>query len=171
VTRDDRNNITLTPLGKEFAETDFNSEQMHPIIVQATLNYGPMIGLLGQIIRSNSHAFNTADLRVGYPVTEEKILYDGNRITISSGSEQDSNTRTRSALIAWGVSAGYFKPTTLPIYQINKSHIGSSEYVLSDSRSQRKYVVLNLPNLFQNLYGMGLHLLKFYFPKFFLDME
>jgi hypothetical protein len=148
VTRDESNNITLTPLGKEFAETDFNSEQMHLIIVKATLNYGPMIGLLGQIIQNNSKEFDTADLRVGYPVTQEKIIFNENRITISSGSEQDSNTRTKSALMAWGVSAGFFKPATLPTYEVNKSHIGSSEYVLSKVRSQRKYVVLDLPIIF-----------------------
>lgn len=149
VTRDSAGYVKLTKLGEDFAKTDFLSENLHPILVKAVLNYGPMIGLLGQIIQKNSSEFDTSELTVGYPVTEEKIIYKGRRVTISSGSEQDSNTRTRSCLIAWGISAGFFKPVNLPMYKATRAHISSEAYILSETRNQRKYEVLKLPNLTQ----------------------
>ena len=148
VTRDSKGAVTLTPLGKNFAETDFYSEQMHTIIVKAVLNYGPMVGLLGQVLQKTR--FDTADLVVGYPITEEKVTYNGSRITISSGSEQDSNTRTKSCLIAWGISAGFFKPESLPAYSANRAHIDSASYILAEKRGQRKFKVLEIPKITQN---------------------
>ena len=150
VTRDDRGSVTLTALGKRFAETDFYSEGMHSIIVEAALNYGPMVGLLGQILEKNNGEFDTSELVVGYPVTEEKILYKGSRITISSGSEQDSNTRTKSSLIAWGISAGFFKPDNLPLYSAKRAHIESETYILAEKRGQRKFKILEIPKISHN---------------------
>jgi hypothetical protein len=150
VTRSDTGTVTLTKLGKKFAETDFNSVDMHPIIVKAVLNYGPMVGLLGQILEKKSDQFDTSELVVGYPVTEEKVTYKGSRITISSGSEKDSNTRTKSCLIAWGISAGFFKPDSLASYDAKIAHIKSATYVLSDKRGQRKYEVLEIPKITNN---------------------
>ncbi len=150
VTRDNRGAVTLTPLGKKFAETDFYSKDMHPIIVKAVLSYGPMVGLLGQVLQKNIGEFDTSELVVGYPITEEKVMYNGSRITISSGSEQDSNTRTRSCLIAWGISAGFFKPEHLPTYSVNRAHIESASYVLAEKRGQRKFKVLGIPKITQN---------------------
>jgi hypothetical protein len=150
VTRDDRGAVTLTPLGKKFAETDFYSKDMHSIIVEAALNYGPMVGLLGQVLKKNTGEFDTSELVVGYPITEEKVTYNGSRITISSGSEQDSNTRTKSCLIAWGISAGFFKPENLPAYTSSRAHIDSALYILAEKRGQRKFKILDIPKIMQN---------------------
>ena len=150
VTRDNGGAVTLTPLGKKFAETDFYSKDMHQIIVKAVLSYGPMVGLLGQVLKKNIGEFDTSELDVGYPITEEKVMYNGSRITISSGSEQDSNTRTRSCLIAWGIAAGFFKPENLPTYSVNTAHIDSASYILAEKRGQRKFKVLNIPKIMQN---------------------
>ncbi|QWE00435.1 hypothetical protein FD967_10485 [Polynucleobacter sp. JS-Mosq-20-D10] len=150
VTRDNKGAVTLTPLGKKFAETDFNSADMHPIIVKAVLSYGPMVGLLGQILQKNTDEFDTSELVVGYPITEEKVTYNGSRITISSGSEQDSNTRTRSCLIAWGISAGFFKPVDFPAYSAKNAHIDSAPYILAKKRGKRMFKVLDIPKITQN---------------------
>ena len=150
VTRNNNRAVTLTPLGKKFAETDFYSEDMHPIIVKAVLSYGPMVGLLGQVLQKNTGNFVTSELMVGYPITEEKVTYNGSRITISSGSEQDSNTRTRSCLIAWGISAGFFKPKNLQAYAANRAHIDSAPYILVERRGEREFKVLDIPKITQN---------------------
>ena len=147
VVRNDRSEVTLTQLGKKFAETDFYSEDMHPIIVKSVLNYGPMIGLLGQILQKSTDQFDTSELSVGYPVTEEKVTLNGNKITISSGSEQDSNTRTKSSLIAWGISAGFFSPTILPTYIAKRAHIESAQYILADKRGQRRFKIIQIPKI------------------------
>jgi hypothetical protein len=150
VTREDSGIVLLTQLGKKFSETDFNSIDMHGVIVKAVLNYGPMIGLLGQVLQKRTGKFDTSEITVGYPVTQEKVTYDGNRISISSGSEQDSNTRTKSSLIAWGISAGFFKPDSLEDYDAIKAHIYSADYILSKNRGQRKFTVLDIPQIKNN---------------------
>jgi hypothetical protein len=150
VTRDEKGTVLLTQLGKKFAETDFYSEDMHPIIVSSALNYGPMVGLLGQILKKDAVEFDTSNLVVGYPATEEKVTYKGSRITISSGSEADSNTRTKSSLIAWGISAGFFKPANHPFYNYKSAHIASALYILGEKRGQRKFNILKIPRITDN---------------------
>jgi hypothetical protein len=150
VTRNEKGAVTLTQLGKKFAQTDFYSKKMHPIIVEAVLNYGPMIGLLGQILHLKTGKFDTSDLVVGYPITEEKINYGESRVTISSGSEQDSNTRTKSSLLAWGISAGFFKLESVPKYDFQCAHIESADYILAEKRGQRKFEILEVPQKINN---------------------
>lgn len=150
VTRDINGKVTLSKLGKNFAETEFYSESMHPIIVEAALNYGPVIGMLGQILQSNLTSFNTNDISVGYPVTNERVLHNGSRVVISSGSEQDSNTRTRSSLIAWGISSGFFRLEDSGDYKASRAHIESADYILSETRGKKKLKLLKIPKLLDN---------------------
>ena len=147
VTRGVSNLVTLSKLGSKFATTSFDSPVMNSIIREAVLNYGPMVGLIGQIVKLNNNLFDSSELVVGYPSAEERVLFNGRNILLSSGSERDSNTRTRSCLLAWGTSAGFFKPVDIPEYNISNSHVGSKDYILSDSRNLRKYQVLELPNV------------------------
>lgn len=147
VTRGTGNLVKLTKLGKKFASTDFKSSSMNRIIKEAVLNYGPMVGLIGQIINLKSDQFDSSDLLVGYPSAEERVLFNGRNILLSSGSERDSNTRTRSCLLAWGTTAGFFRPIEIPEYSSSNSHLGSQEYILSDSRNLRKYQVIELPEV------------------------
>ena len=61
-----------------------------------------MVGLLGQIQLNQSQSFKTDELYIGYPNTgQEKVNFLGENIIISCGSEKDSNTRTKSCLLAW----------------------------------------------------------------------
>ena len=62
-------------------------------------------------------------------------------ISISSGSEKDSNTRTKSCLLAWGISASFFHPIDLEAATFEKKQ----SYVMSSIRNKKKYI-LNLLN-------------------------
>ena len=148
VTRNANNKVILTSLGKKFANTPYNSPIMHDIIREAVLSYGPMIGLLAQVLNLKKTNFDTSELEVGYSLTKETVNYNGENIILSSGSEDDSNVRTKSCLIAWGITAGFFKPEALASYKYTKAHIAASDYLLGKTRSLRKLEVLDIPDIF-----------------------
>ena len=149
ITRYPNNKIKLTDDGKKFATTEYSSNAMLPIIRKAVLNYGPMIGLLAQIKISGNKSFDTSDIEVGYPLTKERVIFEKENLVISSGSEDDSNVRTRSCLLAWGLTAGFFKPESFKPYDSSKAHIEVSDYVLGKIRAVRKLEVLDFPNIFE----------------------
>lgn len=140
--------ISLTKAGEQFSKTDFSSKKMLLIIQEAVLNYGMFIGILAQLKLLIKNDFDTNEIILGYPISDEKIITDGVEIKISSGSERDSNTRTKSCLLAWGVSSGFFVPkdlnknknSVIELYQIS-----TRDYILSKNRNLRKYTILNLP--------------------------
>ena len=140
------NDLKLTALGQQFAETEFNSLQMLSIIQKAVLSYGMFVGMLAQIYFLNKIKFNSDEIFVGYPNSEEKIIQNGETIIISSGSEKDSNTRTKSCLLAWATTAGFVCPSQILI-NINpkQSHIDSLSYILQKNRNLSVYSVLELP--------------------------
>ncbi|MBP8994176.1 MAG: hypothetical protein KBG30_10270 [Bacteroidales bacterium] len=140
------NSLLLTKSGCEFSNTDFNSSIMLNIIRSAVLKYGLFIGVLYQIHCLGKDIFDTSEINVGYPKANEKLLYNGSFVTISSGSEDDSNTRTKSCILAWATTAGFIYPTPL-IGDLDTSnpHISSSDYILRSSRNLRKYKVLEIP--------------------------
>ena len=152
VTRSQSGEILLTDLGKLFASTKFNSPQMLKVIRQGVLNYGPFVGIIGQLYLKNKGFFDSQELEVGYPSTNEKVKYNNHAITISSGSQSDSNTRTRSCLLAWGISAGFFAPTHLANINPNNAHIETEDYVLQDSRNSRKFRIIKLPEIFDSAF-------------------
>ncbi|WP_297515322.1 hypothetical protein [Flavobacterium sp.] len=141
------NNLLLTENGCDFSNTDFNSTEMLDIIRKAVLKYGLFIGVLYQIHCLGKDTFDTSEINVGYPKANEKLLYNGSYVTISSGSEDDSNTRTKSCILAWATTAGFIYPIPLlGDLNTNNPHISSSDYILQSSRNLRKYKVLEIPN-------------------------
>ena len=141
------NNLQLTENGCDFSNTDFNSPEMLDIIRKSVLKYGLFIGVLYQIHCLGKDTFDTSEINVGYPKANEKLLYNGNFVTISSGSEDDSNTRTKSCILAWATTAGFIYPIPLlGDLNTNNPHISSSDYILQSSRNLRKYKVLEIPN-------------------------
>ena len=144
--------ISLTNAGELFFKTDFSSRDMLLIIQSAVLNYGMFVGLIAQLKLLNKTDFDTNEIILGYPISDEKIIKDGVMIKISSGSERDSNTRTKSCLLAWGVSCGFFIPKNLNNKHSNKvlHQITTRDYILSKNRNLRKYSLLNFPeNIFK----------------------
>lgn len=148
-----KNDLILTDLGKAFAETSYNTAAMHKIIVKAVLNYGMFVGFLAQIkFNFSGKTFNTDELFVGYPTPKEEIIINGRKIVISSGSEKDSNVRTKSCLLAWATTAGFIQPVNLTTkVRVEFAHVDLSDYLLQSNRSLQYYKIIDIPDtLFNN---------------------
>ncbi len=140
--------LQITDLGLEFARADFKTQQWLQIIRKATCNYGTMVGLLYQIYKKDAE-FDVSNLIVGYPNTEEIVRIKGKAVEISSGSKRDSNTRTKSCLLAWATTAGFIIPASL-IGKIapDKAHIDTDAYIIHSTRNDRIYRKGAFPNIF-----------------------
>jgi hypothetical protein len=140
------NKIVLTNQGSLFSNTQFDSVEMLELIRESVLKYGLFVGMLFNISILGKDEFDTNEISLGYPKANEQLLYKGQMVTISSGSEDDSITRTKSCLLAWATAAGFIYP--LPILDkidFDKPHVSSSEYILQNSRNLRKYKVIDIP--------------------------
>ena len=141
--------FVLTQEGSDFSEMNSDSEDWRNCIRQAILRYGPMVGLVHQILKPTGHTFSINQLEVGYPLTEESILIDNDYIEIPIGSQRDSNTRTKSCLLAWAVTAGFIIPHSLDgKIDPEKSHIQTLDFINSNSRNESSYAVSNIPDIF-----------------------
>jgi hypothetical protein len=148
-----KRNIEITHQGLLFAKTEYNSIEMLKIIRKAVSGYGMFIGFLAQIKLLSKKSFDTNEIPLGYPNSNEKILYEGNSIIISGGSESDSNTRTKSCLLAWGISCGFFIPENLDNDSYNADTLYQEvtrSYTLAKKRNLRKYKITNFPDYLFN---------------------
>jgi len=148
-----KNDLYLTPLGIEFSSTNLNSKKYLDTIRKSVLNYGLFVGFLSKIHQLNSQVFDTNEITLGYPNSDEIIEYEGEKVTVSSGSEKDSNTRTKSCLLAWATSCGYIAPDNLILeenYYEKLTQIETREFILSKKRNVRKYKVVQIPKFLFN---------------------
>lgn len=135
--------VRLTPFGKRFATTTFGSKEMQEIIQEAVLHYGPVVGVLKQVsdITKVGGSFSTGDIFVGYPNTDEEITYNGDLVRISAGSTDDSNTRTKSLLLAWLTAGGFVRPVALPaLSQEEVAHRKYQDFINQAHRGNKRYV-------------------------------
>lgn len=138
--------LQLTPLGCNFANLKFESYKWLTLARQCLLKYGPAIGLLYQIHVLQRGSFKSSRLLVGYPDAGETVVKNGKRIKISSGSRKDSNTRTKSTLLAWAVTAGFLVPSSLRTkVRERKSQVDTESYILQPIRNTRFYVKKYFP--------------------------
>lgn len=142
----------VTDLGRRFANSQPNSEEFLQIIREGILNYGLSIGVLSQLKALRRSSFDTNQIFVGYPDTDEKVKIGGDTIAIPLGSQRDFNTRTRSCLLAWFTAAGYVEPSFIASADFldqDSPQKQSADYILSaDSRNRRKYRIIFLPDVF-----------------------
>lgn len=140
--------LQITDVGLEFAGIDFKTQRWLQIIRKAICCYGPMVGLLCQIHKEGVE-FSVSNLIVGYPNTEEAVRIEGKTIEISSGSQRDSNTRTKSCLLAWATTAGFIAPGSLVgKIAFDKAHIDTNNYILYSTRKNRIYRKGVFPDIF-----------------------
>jgi hypothetical protein len=137
----------MTKSGILFAQTRYGTVKMQEVIKEAVLSYGPIIGVLKQIFDiEQNNQFSTTDISVGYPNTIERVSYNGHNVSISSGSQVDSNTRTKSCLLAWLTTAGFIKPFSLPTLEKNElPHTKYKDYINQEHRGERFYEILEKP--------------------------
>ena len=103
-----------------------------------------------QIFKNKSPDFETTDIKVGYPVTNEKIVFNDKNVIISSGSEGDSNTRTKSCILAWLTSAGFIRPEKLFKPKNEFAHIAYRDFINQGHRNAKKYVITKQLNFFND---------------------
>jgi hypothetical protein len=151
LTRSNRK-LKLTKLGFLFAKTSFENPKMHDILVKAVLSYGMCVGVLAQIKALQKNTFSTDEIFVGYPITDESILENGKLVKISTGSQNDSNTRTKSCILAWLSACGFIIPQQFKKVNNNPklAHLETLDYILGKSRNLRTYEVFDFPNYIFN---------------------
>ena len=104
----------ITKTGEKWVKTDFFSAEWENIARAGVLSYGLVIGFLS-VLREQPQKFSTSSLYLGYPQTEETVHYKDEYgkvyvVDISTGSEADSVTRTKSRVIGWCISVGLIEP-------------------------------------------------------------
>jgi hypothetical protein len=117
------NEAFITPLGSRFASTTRESFEWTSAASEGVNNYGPFAGLLEQVsIFGIDEIWARDSLSLGFVSTGETVLHNGQHITLSTGSQADTITRTRSAVITWGVATGFFEPTSGNAAVLNETH-------------------------------------------------
>ena len=141
--------VRITSQGYKFSKTVYASEEMNQIIKKAVLNYGPIVGILSWLQKNYKvgDKFNTNEIRVGYPEPEEYVNHNGERILLSAGSTQDTNTRTRSCIIAWLTTAGFIKPVNVKASDSPFSQIAYRDYINKEHRMEQLYEIIEFPTI------------------------
>ena len=141
--------VKITSSGYKFSTTNYDSKEMHHIIKKAVQNYGPVVGVLSWLERNYKigDKFNIGDIRVGYPEPEEYVNHNGERVLLSAGSTQDTNTRTRSCIIAWLTTAGFVKPVNVKPTNSPYPQIAYRDYINREHRMEQVYEIIDFPSV------------------------
>lgn len=101
--------------GLEFTQHDYFHPSTFKLIRRAVVRYGPFLSLLFLCKDRKDHQdiVKREDIMIGYPETQEILVRNGQSVVLSTGSQADTITRTRSLLFAWAVSAGFLLPIGL----------------------------------------------------------
>ena len=141
--------IRITSFGYKFSKTKYDTEEMHHIIKSAVQNYGPIVGVLSWLERNYEigDKFHTNDIKVGYPEPEEYVNHNGERVLLSAGSTQDTNTRTKSCIIAWLVTAGFIKPVNVKPANSQYPQMAYRDYINKGHRMEQLYEIIDFPSV------------------------
>mgnify|MGYP002858634826 FL=1 len=141
--------VRITSSGYKFSITKYNTVEMHQIIKRAVQNYGPVVGVLSWLERNYKvgEKFNTSDIRVGYPEPEEYVDHNGERVLLSAGSTQDTNTRTKSCIVAWLTTAGFIRPANVRPSDSPYPQIAYRDYINKEHRMEQIYEILEFPSV------------------------
>jgi hypothetical protein len=105
------NLATITDLGKKFIGASRDSEAWEQIAREGAQNYGPFAGLIYLTSQfPDNEKWVRGQINLGFSETGEEVYFKGEAVTLSTGSQSDTITRSRSSIINWGVASGYFIP-------------------------------------------------------------
>jgi len=102
----------ITKEGIDFISDEFESENTLKRLQSGMLSYGPFVGLIHEISNKTRDIYRS-EIELGYPITNEKVEVGGRKITLSTGSQQDTITRTRSVLFIWATTSGFLLPESI----------------------------------------------------------
>ena len=157
----------MTDLGRRFALSKRQSPEWQAIVKRAVMMYGPFVGMLyTAIIKADSEGnFARRDIdTLGYPNSVDSVVVGGRSVLLSSGSQDDTITRTRSALLSWGVSAGIItSPYIEDAYtyamsarwNVNSFVVNKSEFMASKPMVQNPLSYINLAKNTKSLRERG----------------
>ncbi len=135
----------LTVDGLEFVKNEYFNASTLKVIRKAVLRYGPFWSLLF-LCSKNKDQNNTIkreDVRIGYPETRETLARNGRTVVLSTGSQDDTITRTRSVLFAWAVTAGFLLPIGLETPKDMSSwHVELLPFIKSEKWTVHNYEVI-----------------------------
>ena len=142
-------NIRITSFGYNFSKTKYDSKEMHQIIKKAVQNYGPVVGVLTWLEKNYKigDKFNTGDITVGYPAPEEHVKHNSEKVMLSAGSTQDTNTRTKSCIIAWLTTAGFIRPINIKPSVSIYPQIAYRDYINREHRNKQDFEILEFPSV------------------------
>lgn len=149
------NNYSITENGKQWVNSDFNSQEWENIALQGVLSYGVMIGLLYKFA-SLPDTFSYSGVYISYPQTYEVVRYtsDGNEdmiISISTDSQRDSNTRTMTRLLNWCVTVGLLEPVGVSGGDSKIAHLKYRDFINAEELTIRNFKKTKiLKSLFAN---------------------
>ena len=138
--------VRITPFGVRFAKAEYGTADMQAIIKKAVLNYGPIVGVMYGLSKYKpGDTVNVSEINVGYPSPTEFVEYNGSMVELSAGSTQDSNTRTKSCILAWLTQGGYIKPVHFKPSDSPYPHIAYRDYINSEHRMGQVYEIIEFP--------------------------
>lgn len=139
--------VRITSFGVRFAKAKYGTSEMQEIIKSAVINYGPVIGVMNSLSRYNpGDTFNVSEISVGYPSPTELVDYKGTLVELSVGSKQDSNTRTKSCILAWLTQGGFIRPVNFTPSNSPFPHIAYRNYINQEHRTEQIYEIIEFPN-------------------------
>lgn len=139
--------VRITSFGVRFAKAEYGTADMQAIIKKAVLNYGPVVGVMYGLSKySPGDTFNVSEINVGYPSPTEFVEFKGSMVELSAGSTQDSNTRTKSCILAWLTQGGYIKPVHFKPADSPYPHMAYRDYINSEHRMGQVYEIIEFPN-------------------------
>ena len=132
ITRND-NKAVITPLGREFITADRESVNWEIIARKGVQNYGPFVGLTYLASKFETGAtWRRNQVNLGFAETGEEVVFNNEQVILSTGSQNDTVTRSRSSIIAWGVATGFFVPSSSKKDKVNlPSQVSNFEYLMS----------------------------------------
>lgn len=141
----------LTSNGLEFVKNDYFHPDTLKLIQKAVMSYGPFWALLFLCNQNKDQngIISREQVRIGYPETLETLVKNGRNISLSTGSQDDTVTRTRSLLFTWGVTAGFLLPTNFqkPKEPLNW-HVALLPFITRDKWTAHSYKVFIGNSLF-----------------------
>ena len=128
------NKASITGLGRLFVDTSRDSPEWEKIARIGAQNYGPFAGLLFLASRlPQGTVWYRKQIQLGFAETGEEVDFQGEVVTLSTGSQSDTMTRSRSSIISWGVATGFFipeKPTRTPENLDAPAQVAHREYLM-----------------------------------------
>lgn len=111
----DNGRFILSNSGKKLAQLDYYDDLVFEILREGVMKYGVFVGFLYECLKkaNNRMIVDRDSVSIGFPNTEEVVIKNGEKIVLSTGSQSDTMTRTKSVLFAWAISTGFCLPVNV----------------------------------------------------------